>query len=81
MSTRIFDGKRRAKALPAWLKIRVLFEGEAYDDASEPSTHNINMDLGPGNVSPNEAAEERLRRYHLKRGFLEAFSMFKKGGH
>lgn len=67
--------------LPCWIKLRVLFTGEFYDNYSEPTPYNINIDLGPGNASPTDAAEERLRRYHLKRGLCEAFERFKKGTH
>ena len=79
IKTEIFAGKN-VKTLPIWLTFRVLFHGEAYDDLSEPTTHNINVDLERGDVSPTDAAEERLRRYYIKRGLPEAFEMFKKGG-
>ena len=79
ITTEVFDSKK-VNTLPIWLNLRVKFHGEAYDDLSEPTTHNTKVDLGPGDVSPTDVAKERLRRYHIKRGLPEAFELFKKGG-
>ena len=76
----LFGGEKKLKNLPVWLGLRVLFPGELYSDYSEPTVHNIKGDLGPDNEDPTKAAEERLRRFHLKRGLAEVFEMFKKGG-
>ncbi|KAL5400336.1 hypothetical protein PMIN06_011088 [Paraphaeosphaeria minitans] len=78
----LFDSPHRNQhLLPIWINLRVLFPGEAYDDRTESDPHNIhiNVDMGPGNASPTDVAEERLRRYHLKRGLAEAFELCKQG--
>ncbi|KAF1966213.1 hypothetical protein BU23DRAFT_518279, partial [Bimuria novae-zelandiae CBS 107.79] len=80
IATEVFAGNKDIKTLPVWINLRVHFDGEAYADTSKPSTHSINVDLGPGNANPTGAAEERLRRYTMKRGLPEAFEMFKKRG-
>jgi hypothetical protein len=77
LTTALFDTPPR---LPVWINFRVLFDGEAYADYAEPNPRDIVVDMGPGNTNPTDAAEERLRRYHLKRGLAEAFEMCKKGG-
>ncbi|KAJ4356172.1 uncharacterized protein N0V89_004202 [Didymosphaeria variabile] len=66
--------------LPCWIHFRVLFDGEAYDDFTEPTTHSINVGPASDNTSLTDAAKERFRRYHLKRGLPEAFEMCKRGG-
>lgn len=76
LTTTLFEIPHQHR-LPIWIHLRVLFDGEVYDDRSEPSPHmiNINVDMGPANASPTDVAEERLKRYHLKRGLPEAFEM------
>lgn len=79
MANALFAGNKQAKNIPAWIKLRVLFNGEAYTDTTEPGTHNIRINVetvGPMDIT--ELAEERLRRFHIKRGLPEAFEMFKK---
>ncbi|KAF2447327.1 hypothetical protein P171DRAFT_356297, partial [Karstenula rhodostoma CBS 690.94] len=76
LSTTLFEIPRQHR-LPIWIHLRVLFDGEAYDNRAEPSPYDA---VGPCNASLTDAAEERLRRYHLKRGLAEAFEMCKRGG-
>lgn len=80
MTAELFGGNQNIKNLPNWLDIRVLFPGEIYSDHSEPTPYNIQGSLGPENADLTNAAEERLRRYRLKRGLAEVFERFKKGG-
>jgi hypothetical protein len=77
LNTALFDTPHH---LPIWIHLRVLFDGEAYADYAESDPRTIAIDMGPGNASPTDVAEERLRRYHLKRGLPEAFEMCKRGG-
>ncbi|KAJ4297725.1 hypothetical protein N0V90_005620 [Kalmusia sp. IMI 367209] len=79
MAVDLFAGNKHTKHLPTWISLRVLFNGEAYDDTAELDTHNISVDSSTGFISIPDIAEERLRRYHLKRGLPEAFELFKKG--
>ncbi|KAH9875055.1 hypothetical protein J1614_004543 [Plenodomus biglobosus] len=72
MSHDLFGARKsgRAKVVPTWINLRVLFTGEAYVEAS----HGISADL------TCEQMAEQSRRDEVKHTLVEIWELFKKGG-
>ncbi|KAF1963055.1 hypothetical protein CC80DRAFT_565767, partial [Byssothecium circinans] len=58
--------------VPVWIDLRVLFDGDRYDEMLDPVDQVLTH--AGGN------ADENTSRMVLKRGLAEAFELFKKGG-
>jgi hypothetical protein len=67
------------KNMPAWINLRVLFDGDRYDEALELHRGSvaIGVTIGPTTAGSERAVEDALR-LGMKRGLAEGFELFKK---
>ncbi|CAO2651267.1 Nn.00g095640.m01.CDS01 [Neocucurbitaria sp. VM-36] len=70
----IFGGTegKKAKVIPTWMDLRVLFNGESYDE-------NLCAPHDSTNATGDKVIEQ-TKRAELKHGLVEAWELFKKGG-
>ncbi|KAF1851716.1 uncharacterized protein K460DRAFT_254509, partial [Cucurbitaria berberidis CBS 394.84] len=62
----------KAKLIPTWINLRVLFGGESYDEKFYTPPNIAN--------APDSELVEHTKRDELKRALVEAWELFKKGG-
>lgn len=70
----LFGAAKLKKTIPHWIDLRVLFHGEVYHKALGAASGDLSS------VS-SSADAELLKRAHLAQSLVEAWELFKKGGH
>ncbi|KAF2873088.1 hypothetical protein BDV95DRAFT_627863 [Massariosphaeria phaeospora] len=78
MSAELYGYRGTPKTIPTWITLRVLFDGERYDEVSEPA-NGAQIGNQASDNDPDEDEAEDARRADLKKGVFQAFEMFKKG--
>lgn len=71
LATEVF-GQAGCKAIPAWVDLRVVFDGERYNDISTFEYDGTDSSNGTqGHANHDDRNEEEVGRLNLKRGLVE----------